>query len=108
MATFDYVDIPPLATRLQPASPSSSHHTRPETLTLTALPSPHPEKAPAPMSLPTSPTKSAAFNLLPQMLLSSSMQPPPTPSAGHRGAPVLLSTRDPLSIPITTVNFRRF
>jgi hypothetical protein len=44
------------------------------------------------------------MNLIPQILLSSSMQPPQTTTT----AGVLLSTRDPLSIPITTVNFRRF
>ncbi|OBZ68884.1 Peroxisomal membrane protein PEX29 [Grifola frondosa] len=59
---------------------------------------------------PLSPTK-AGFNIS-QMLLSSTLQlpanAPSTPRGAGKGSSRLLTTRDPLSIPITTVNFRRF
>lgn len=111
MATMDYVEIPPYATRLASAS-KSVDKLRPASKILTSLP--HPEKlAPTSANRPTSPT-SSAFNMLPQLLLSSSLQLPataqaPTTNTGPRKGPApLLSARDPLSIPITTVNFRRF
>ncbi|OCH84108.1 hypothetical protein OBBRIDRAFT_764704 [Obba rivulosa] len=112
MATLDYVDVPPCATRLQTNVPIED--IRPTPKIVTPLPRPersHTRSASLPSNLsPTSPTK-VAFNL-PQVLLSSALQlpanAPATPRDGGKGATRLLTTRDPLSIPITTVNFRRF
>ncbi|KAL1950427.1 hypothetical protein VTO73DRAFT_5551 [Trametes versicolor] len=65
-----------------------------------------------PMTQPMSPTKTGSN--LTSMLLTSALQlPTNAPSTPHtygakNGAPRLLSTRDPLSIPITTTNFRKF
>ncbi|KAL4251207.1 Peroxisomal Membrane Protein PEX28-32 [Abortiporus biennis] len=109
MATLDYVDIPSSATRLDSTQPSPN--IRPAQKILTALP--NPDKTPSVLSPTstqvTSPTK-VGFNLQ-QILLSSALPIPAnatsTPRAG-KGAPRLLTTKDPLSIPITTVNFRRF
>ena len=111
MATIDYVEIPPSATRLQSNSSATANGLRPAMKVVTALP--HPEKAPRAVP-PTpsqiqSPTKSG-FNFQ-QALLSSTLQlPSNVPSAPRalKGTTKLLSTRDPLSIPITTVNFKRF
>ncbi|PCH39887.1 hypothetical protein WOLCODRAFT_136540 [Wolfiporia cocos MD-104 SS10] len=110
MASLDYVEIPPYATRLQSAPDNDNLRAIPKVLTSL----PRPEHAPAALaantssptsSQPLSPSK-AALNSIPQLLLSSAIQLPPTPRDATRGP--LLSTRDPLSIPITTVNFRRF
>ncbi|EMD40189.1 hypothetical protein CERSUDRAFT_112397 [Gelatoporia subvermispora B] len=112
MATLDYVDIPSCATRLQTNVPIED--IRPTPKIVTPLPRPersHTRSASLPTNLtPTSPTK-VAFNL-PQVLLSSALQlpanAPATPRDAGKGITRLLTTRDPLSIPITTVNFRRF
>ncbi|KIJ59664.1 hypothetical protein HYDPIDRAFT_33002 [Hydnomerulius pinastri MD-312] len=149
MATFEYVDIPADAIRLQ-SSPqdTQSHSIRAARKIFTSLPdSPNstPAAAPSPwrvqldgitISPPSagsttstfmSPTKSA-LSLVPQLLLSSSLPtsastPSATPSTSTtpsatttftsttnpRAPPhSLLSTRDPLSLPIMTSNFRRF
>ncbi|EIN12918.1 hypothetical protein PUNSTDRAFT_42378 [Punctularia strigosozonata HHB-11173 SS5] len=111
MATVDYVEIPPYAAPLRSSTPSSDN-VHPARRIVTSLP--HPEElsssakaAAAAASVPSaaSPAAAAAFSL-PAILLSS------LPSNGTernpRHAEQLLSTRDPLSIPITTVNFRRF
>lgn len=111
MATIDYVEIPAAATRLQASNASDNGDLRPAMKVVTSLP--HPEKVPrsTAVAAPTvaSPTKSG-FNFQ-QALLSSTLHlpanAPATPRAA-KGTPKLLSTRDPLSIPITTVNFRRF
>jgi hypothetical protein len=63
-------------------------------------------------SILASPAKNAV-NLLPQLLLSSlpSNPPPQQGTSNPRGkqqATTLLSSRDPLSVPILTVNFKRF
>ncbi|TFK52641.1 hypothetical protein OE88DRAFT_1658011 [Heliocybe sulcata] len=109
MTTLDYVEIPSYATRLQ-SNVSLSSDVRPAAKITTSLP--HPESSPvlSPLSATqfTSPTKGLggpAFNL-PQILLSSLPAPPPTPRNAPPGQ--LLTTRDPLSIPITSANFRRF
>lgn len=109
MATIDYVDIPATATRLQSREPSED--VRPATKVLTGLPQsdktqPHALLSPG---LPMSPAK-PAFNFS-QVLLSSAlplpMNAPSTPRTS-KDTPKLLSTRDALSIPIMTVNFRKF
>ncbi len=111
MATLYYVDIPSCATRLHSTEPSTD--LRPAPKVLTSLP--QPDKSP-PLGLPstptqaTSPTKSS-FNNFQQILLSSTLQIPGNAVSAPRdskGTLRLLSTRDPLSIPITTVNFKRF
>uniref|UniRef100_A0A0W0F3Q8 Peroxin/Ferlin domain-containing protein n=1 Tax=Moniliophthora roreri TaxID=221103 RepID=A0A0W0F3Q8_MONRR len=142
MATLDYITIPPCATRLQsqsqPQTKSKSNDLRPAQKLRTSLPRPPPEGISEP---PTSPilksfASSSAFNLLPQMLLSSSLPSgtniPSSPGAGpstgsnagggtsnpgrkrtkrylHSDKPiVLLSNKDPLAMGIMTVNFKRF
>lgn len=132
MATLDYVDVPSAATRLQPSTrrsgPDSLDSIRPAPRVLTTLP--HPSRNPTTQlgsrhsrsrsqspsvtnfsAALASPTKTA-FNILPQLLLATSVpSPAPTGSqpAGRPNAkPTLLTTRDPLSIQITTVNFRHF
>ncbi|KAI0074131.1 hypothetical protein K474DRAFT_1665790 [Panus rudis PR-1116 ss-1] len=112
MATLQYVEIPPGATRLESAVPSDI---RPAPKILTNLP--HPEKGSGGLASPSSPqpmspsAKTGIINIQ-QILLSSALPIPAnvatTPRTAGKDAPRLLSTRDPLSIPITTVNFRRF
>ena len=65
-------------------------------------------------SQPLSPSK-LAYSSIPSLLLASTLQiPANAPSLPEsaartrRGGVKLVSARDPLSIPITTVNFRRF
>ncbi|KAI9443349.1 integral peroxisomal membrane peroxin-domain-containing protein [Lactarius indigo] len=93
MAVFDYVDIPACATLL----PSDvNHHT--DVKVQTSLP-------------PTSHGSSTrtVFGNLPGLLLASSLQLPTNHSTENpRNVSQLMSTRDPLSVPTTTVNFRRF
>jgi hypothetical protein len=123
--TLDYADIPPYATRLQSTDPSS-HTIRPAPKVLTSLPNPNNHHASSTTPIqPTSPTKGGFNMMIPQMLLSSTFQIP----EGHTSIPhsmaaatastsprttistasvPLLSTRDPLSIPTTTINFKRF
>ncbi|KAH7923836.1 hypothetical protein BV22DRAFT_1092136 [Leucogyrophana mollusca] len=107
MATFEYVEIPPDVIRLQ-SSPkdSETHNVRPASKISTPLPNPErtPSNTTTTASSFASPTKSA-LTMLPQLLLSAS---PTSPNPRVVGPVQLLSTRDPLSIPITTVNFRRF
>ena len=103
MSTFDYVDIPPDVIRLQ--SPPATNPVRPFTKISTSLPpqSPSPD-APSPTTSTFNPTKS-----LSSILLNTSFPVSiPTSPCPRKSNMTLLSTRDPLSIPITTVNFRRF
>jgi hypothetical protein len=62
-------------------------------------------------SIVSSPAKNAV-NLIPQILLSSLPSNPPRQSPSNPRAKqqinTLLSSRDPLSVPILTVNFKRF
>ncbi|KAJ3786222.1 hypothetical protein GGU10DRAFT_352553 [Lentinula aff. detonsa] len=137
MATLDYISIPSCASRLQfqpqPSSKSSRAHTanendiRPAPKLRTSLPRPSAESSEG----PTSPLKgfagSSAFNLLPNLLLSSSLPSGSTPTSDptapsdsksnpgkkrfkklHQEPVVLLSNKDPLSIQVTSVNFKRF
>jgi len=98
---MDYVDIPPVAGRLSPK------YARP------AQPSAHTQTPARPTHPPPPPTEPAApktmLSNLPAMLLASTAVFPISGNLpGQRGPGTLLTTRDPLSIPITTVNFRRF
>ncbi|TFK78231.1 hypothetical protein K466DRAFT_668498 [Polyporus arcularius HHB13444] len=113
MATMDYVEIPSYATRLRSEQPSDD--LRPALKVLTPLPRPEhsPVRASPASATPMSPSKGGGSNLT-SILLSSALQlPANAPSAprmygSSKGAPRLLSTRDALSMSITTVNFRRF
>ena len=115
MATMDYVEIPSYATRLRSDSPSTD--LRPAPKIVTSLP--RPEHSPvrsssSPASTqPMSPSRAGGSNLTSILLTSALQLPANTPTTPRtygkaKDAPRLLSTRDPLSIPITTVNFRRF
>ena len=113
MTAIDYVQIPPAATRLQSHDAGDASESRTAMKVVTALPQPGDVPPSRSMSLGASqvqsPTRSG-FNFQ-QALLSSTFQIPSNAPAAPRamkGAPKLLSTRDPLSIPITTANFRRF
>ncbi|KAI8994217.1 integral peroxisomal membrane peroxin-domain-containing protein [Trametes punicea] len=112
MATLDYVEVPSCATRLRSDQPN--HELRPAAKVVTSLP--RPDHSPVLNTLPivqsTSPSKTGSN--LTSMLLTSTLQFPanapatPIVPSTKKGVPRLLSTRDPLSIPITTTNFRRF
>ncbi|OAX41664.1 hypothetical protein K503DRAFT_684952 [Rhizopogon vinicolor AM-OR11-026] len=103
MSTFDYVNIPADVIRLQ--STPTDNPVRPFTKISTSLPSPPPSPdAPTTSSTIFNPTKSLSTFLLSTSLPASI----PTSTSPRKSSTALLSTRDPLSIPITTVNFRRF
>lgn len=106
MTIFDYVDIPPSATVLPPEQnnrPDTKVHTSPP-------PTSHATEDPvSPSSAQGNTPTRAVFKNLPGLLLTSTF-PIPTNvfSENPRNVSQLLSTRDPLSVPTTTVNFRRF
>ncbi|KAI9464913.1 integral peroxisomal membrane peroxin-domain-containing protein [Lactarius psammicola] len=107
MAVFDYVDIPTCAILL----PDVNHHT--DIKVQTSFPSTsHAAATDDPTSPSTVQGNSATrtvFGNLPSLLLASSLQIPTNQSTENpRNVSQLMSTRDPLSVPITTVNFRRF
>jgi hypothetical protein len=108
MTTLDYVEIPAYATRLQAKSRISKHGAlKLEPKIVTSLPQPPPD-SPVTLGVPMSPSK-MMFSNLPAMLLSSTLQVPSNPVANPRGGGAkLMSTKDPLSIPIMSVNFKRF
>ena len=126
MATLDYIDIPVGATRLRAISQKKaqfSNDMRPATKIMTSLPNPSPppsptlsKRRPSLLSSTTSLT-SPALSLLPQLLLSSTL-PPSSPhsaaassslsSTTQNNSDQLLSSRDPISIPTMTINFKRF
>ncbi|KNZ80789.1 hypothetical protein J132_04294 [Termitomyces sp. J132] len=117
MASLAYISIPQCATRLNPPSQSSPALQRAKKVT-TPLPNPTPllsasstnVQAPSGMNSSTA----AVFSLLPQMVLSSTLPNTPlSPSAKDkdkdtRKGPQLMTNKEPLSIPITTLNFKRF
>ncbi|KAJ7504205.1 integral peroxisomal membrane peroxin-domain-containing protein [Mycena galericulata] len=114
MASLDYIDVPASATRLRPQSPNQSHQIRRAPTIITSLPHPPP---PPPLHRRTDSASSitsskAAVNIIPQLLLSSlpsnTPQQGPLNPRGKQQSNTLLSSRDPLSVPILTVNFKRF
>ncbi|RPD62672.1 hypothetical protein L226DRAFT_458932 [Lentinus tigrinus ALCF2SS1-7] len=113
MATMDYVEVPSYATRLRSERPGNDLRPAPKILTSLPRPEHSPVRASPASAQPMSPSKASGTNLT-SMLLSSALQLPanapstPRMYGTSKGAPRLLSTRDPLSVPITTVNFRRF
>jgi hypothetical protein len=127
MGSLSYVDIPVYAQHLDgsfspshPGSPTSSTTSKSGPKITTSLPhsgsypsaftSLHPRtRVPEDSS---SPLVKSSFNL-PALLLSSALpngpiQSDPRNTPGTSGGVKLLSTKDPLSIPITTAHFRRF
>ncbi|KAG6898707.1 hypothetical protein C0993_004956 [Termitomyces sp. T159_Od127] len=118
MASLAYISVPPCATRLE--SPSQSLQ-RAKKVT-TPLPNGTSQLSAPSTNTPTqtgmNSSTAAAFSLLPQMLLSSTLPTTPSsPSAKDkekekekvtRKGLQLLTTKEPLSIPITTANFKRF
>ncbi|KAF5389201.1 hypothetical protein D9757_003387 [Collybiopsis confluens] len=109
MTTLDYLSVPHAAARLHNQSQSPSLSIRPAAKIRTSLPQPPPQSAAeSPISPPSS-----AFNLLPQILLSSSLPSDSLAANDHnqkrkQTSNRLLSNKDPLSIPLTSVNFKRF
>jgi hypothetical protein len=100
---MDYVDIPSVAHRL---SPGDVRPTQPQPRIQTSVKPAHSSATPTEPTI--SPAKSMLSNL-PAMLLASTAGIPTAGNlSGQRGPGALISTRDPLSIPITTANFRRF
>ena len=123
MDALDYIDIPIGATRLRNTKNAKSHDIRPAPKIITAVPNPSPPPSPTSMrrkpSILASPATSLApptLSLIPQLMLSASLPPSlPNPSATAPAAsktdPIhatLLSSRDPPSFPIMTINFKRF
>ncbi|KAF9447007.1 hypothetical protein P691DRAFT_672356 [Macrolepiota fuliginosa MF-IS2] len=119
MATLEYIDIPSSATRLE-----DSQKIQPAQKIITTLPQLDPQdvvgrhqrsnSSPSSSGLQTTPM---AF--IPQLLMGSIPTPstagkaavsPPTNTRKKIGSEkaVLLSSRDPLSLPIMTQNFKRF
>ena len=110
---MDYVEIPSYATRLRSDRPNDDIRPAPKIVTSLPRPEHSPVRSGAtPPAQPMSPTKASGSNLT-SMLLSSALQLPanaptaPRVQTTGKGAR-LLSSKDPLSIPITTTNFRRF
>jgi len=106
MTIFDYVDIPACATVLPPEA-----NNRPDTKVQTSPPpASHATDDPAsPSSAQGNTPTRAVFKNLPGLLLTSTLQIPTNAlNENPRNVSQLLSTRDPLSVPTTTVNFRRF
>ncbi len=109
MTIFEYVDIPVCATLL----PSDVNHHSDIIKVQTSLPSSSHPAATDDQSSPSTVQGNAGtrsvFGNLPSLLLTSSLQLSTNPfNENPRNVSQLMSTRDPLSVPITTVNFRRF
>ncbi|KAJ7255426.1 integral peroxisomal membrane peroxin-domain-containing protein [Mycena haematopus] len=115
MATLDYIEVPASASRLRQSQSDSTHDIRRAPKIVTSLPHPKPpiihRRTDSASSIVTSPAKNAV-NLIPQLLLSSLPSNPPQQGPSNPRAKqqsnTLLSSRDPLSVPILTVNFKRF
>jgi len=106
MSVLDYVHIPACATVVPPEAKN-----RPDAKRQISLPPlSHSADDPAsPSSSPGNTPTRSVFGNLPGLLLASSLQiSTNTPSENPRNVSRLLSTRDPLSVPVTTTNFRRF
>ena len=103
-APMDYVDIPSVANRLSPKDG------RPTQLPLHIQTSVNPVDPSASPTEPATPAPAKTMlGNLPAMLLASTAGIPTSGNlSGQRHSGALISTRDPLSIPITTANFRRF
>ena len=106
MTGLDYVDIPACATVVPP---DVKNHSDAKVHASLPPPSQSADDPPSPSSAQGNTPTRSVFGNLPSLLLTSSLQIPTNVSNENpRNVSQLLSTRDPLSIPITTVNFRRF
>lgn len=118
MTDFDYAEIPACATIIQPNGPVFSHDKK----RVVILPAPvnstnevHASTNHTSGSVPSSPSASTS-NLNPSSkftnaLLSSTLFLPTLPDTSNfsnNDQGRLLSNREPLSLPTTAVNFRRF
>ena len=102
--SMDYVDVPPVAGRLSPTYARPAHPS-----SHTQLPTNPAHSSPTSTEpTATAPAKTMLSNLPAMLLASTAVFPTSGNISGQRGPGHLLTTRDPLSIPITTVNFRRF
>ncbi|KAF8881885.1 hypothetical protein BD779DRAFT_1675224 [Infundibulicybe gibba] len=108
MATLDYIEIPSSASQLRP----EPRDFRPAPKVITSLPHPSPPSSPSSNPPQTqngaNPLTSPTFSLLPQLLLSSSIPSAPDAKQGRPDSGILMSNKDPLSLPIMTNNFKRF
>jgi hypothetical protein len=112
MGSIDYIDVPPAATRLD--NPATI---RPAPKFATNLPRPDPNHGRHHRTASGhTPSSGIAAALIPQILMGSI---PATPADGSapvtspinsrkKEKPTLLSSKDPLSLPIMTNNFKRF
>ncbi|KAF8514786.1 integral peroxisomal membrane peroxin-domain-containing protein [Gautieria morchelliformis] len=101
MSSVQYATIPQCATPLQ----GENSHVKPKLAMSIPIPAVPGEPTSSPMSTqPSSPTRQTISNLL----LSSTLHFPNPPPASHCDGVRLLSTREPLSLQVTTANFRRF
>ncbi|KAF8881838.1 hypothetical protein CPB84DRAFT_1817224 [Gymnopilus junonius] len=112
MATIDYIDVPLGATQLRNSS-DAQHDIRPVPKITTSIPHPSPPPSPStsrirrPSLLSSTATSlsSPTLSFIPQLLLSASL--PPTKKSEPENV-ILLSSGDPLSLPIMSTNFKRF
>ena len=103
MSNFQYATIPQCATQLQ----AEQVHVKPKLVMSTAIPTVPGESSSALTSAqPSSPTRQTLS--ISNLLLSSNLHLPHPPPASPRDGVRLMSTREPLSLQVTTVNFRRF
>jgi hypothetical protein len=100
---MDYVDIPAVAQRL---SANDARSTQPQPYIQTSVKPVHSPTTPTEST--TSPAKTILSNLPSILLASAAVVPTPGNFSGQQGSGNLISTRGPLSIPVTTANFRRF
>lgn len=128
MATLDYVEIPVGSTRLRSGQNDKAQDIRPAPRISTSIPNPSPPTSPtirrrrsSLFATNASSLNSPAMTFIPQMLLSAALPPsssgPNSPTSPTMSTPkqkagqesyTLLSTRDPLSLPIMSTNFKRF
>lgn len=105
MTIFDYVDIPACAAVVPPEAnnrPDTNVHTSPP-------PASHATDDPvSPSSAQANTPTRTVFKNLPGLLLTSLPIAIDVFNGNPRNVSQLLSTRDPLSVHTTTVNFRRF
>jgi hypothetical protein len=107
MSVFDYVDIPAYATSA-PAEVKKPSGAKAK-VDISLPPSSNATDDSASSSSPGNTQTRTVFGNLPGLLLASSLQIPTNVSNENpRKVSQLMSTRDSLSVPTTTVNFRRF
>ncbi|KJA20142.1 hypothetical protein HYPSUDRAFT_204027 [Hypholoma sublateritium FD-334 SS-4] len=130
MATMDYVDVPAGAVRLRHTTPKDdpSSEILPVPRIYTSYPHPSPPPSPTTVqrraslfSASTDSLASPTLALIPQLLLSSTLAGTAdgvsasgsapatgTGTARRTDEPVYMSSKDPLSLPTMSVNFKRF